>query len=157
MKVLENTDDRLVIEDTHEDKKIALKIAIVVLSGMVIYMLYSGDGSIALLPGGLAVAALIALLLTKGGNTLTLDKAQNQISFVMDDGKELSQFQRPFTDLVSAFVSEKEPTGRGHGGTVKCPVLVFRNDEQFKLRKHHTAGSQSREMVDVITGFLERS
>ncbi|MEM7360426.1 MAG: hypothetical protein AAF431_15120 [Pseudomonadota bacterium] len=158
MNILENTEDRLVIEDTHEDKKLALKIFIVFMLGMAIYLFVTElDGTIAAFPGVLAIAAYIALKLTKGGNTLTLDRKANQIHFVMDDGKEVTEFNRPFSELVRAFVSEKRSSSDSTSGTVKCPILVFEGGEEFKLRKHHSAGTQSRDIVDVITEFLEKS
>jgi len=158
MKILENTHDRLVIQDTHEDKKLALKIVIFFMFGMAAYMLfYERDWTIASLPAGLAVIAYIVLILTKGGNTLTLDRKQNSIYFVMDDGKNVSEFTRPFTELIKAYVSERDASSGSTSGKVKCPMLVFKDGEEFKLRKHHTAGTQSKDIVDVISDFLKRS
>lgn len=158
MKVLENTNDRLVIEDTHEDKKLALKIAIVFLLGVAAYIFINErDWTITSLPVVLAIAAYIALAMTKGGNTLTLDRSQNKIHFVMDDGKDVSEFTRPFTELIKAYVSEKRsPGSSSSSSTVKCPMLVFKGGEEFKLRKHHTAGTQSREIVEEISAFIEK-
>ena len=156
MKVVENTDNRLVIEDNHADKKLALTIGVVIFLLIALYLLYELDWMIALAPGIAALVCYVMLKRENSVNILTLNKSENRISFSMNDGRETTEFSRPYTELVEAQTTRKRSSSSGTTDSyIYCPILVFVGNEEFPLRKYHSAGSQSRDMADAINAFMQ--
>ena len=111
---------------------------------------------IASIPGVAALACYLVMRRENSVNVLKLNKSENRISFSMSDGRETAEFSRPYTQPVEAQTSRKRSSSSGTTDSyIYYPILVFSGNERFPLRKYHSAGSQSRDMVDAINTFMQ--
>jgi hypothetical protein len=157
MKVVENTQDRLILESRPLRLGIGLAVGVLFLIAASVGLAF--DPSIAL--GVLVLAACVVLLipffLAKTDRTrLVLDLDADTVSFERKTLRGWTGARHPLKDLHCAEIEKQ--TDRD--GTLYRPVVSFKAQarvDQIALVRTYSAPRQAQEAVDAVNKWLERT
>ncbi|MEM7705026.1 MAG: hypothetical protein AAF358_05705 [Pseudomonadota bacterium] len=157
MQIIEESATRLVLEDTHRDKRVALVIASVIAMVVAVYLAIELDFTVASLPFVLGLVALVALWRMDYKATLEFDRSRGKFTHTVTDRGKASESTLELNDIAKAEVSESDPDNSS-GDTPSPnyrPDLILADGTRYALRDFHSAGTQSEEVVDRVNRFLE--
>lgn len=154
MRVVEKSEDRLVLKDNQLDKKLGISALCVLLLFFAFDVAQGGDWIEASIPIALAAVALVYLKLTLLSSVIEFDRAADRVALSVTGRNKNEQWDWKLSDLVGAEVSETRRSGESRGNGQKLPVIVLKDGARVPIRPYHSAGAQSWTAVMAIRRFI---
>lgn len=157
MKVVENTQDRLVLESHPVRLGIGLAAGVVFLIAASVGLAFDPSIALSILVLAISVILLVPFFLVGSDRTrLVLDNEANTASF---ERKTLRGWTGPAHSLKSLHCAEIEKQ-TDRSGTLYRPVVTFKSQaqvDQIALVKTYAAARKAQYAVDAVNKWLERT
>ncbi len=154
MRVVEQSEDRLVLKDNQLDKKLGISALAVFLLFVAFLFAGGGDWIVASIPIALAAGAIVYLKLTLQSALVEFDRTTDRVTLSVKGRKSSEEWHWKLSDLDGAEVSETRGTGDSHGGGRKQPVIVLKDGTRVPIRPYYSAGAQSWNAIIAIRRFI---
>jgi len=155
--VVENTQDRLILESRPIRLGIGLAVGILFLIAASVGLTFDPSIAFGILVLAISVVLLILFFLTGGDRTrLVLDLDANTVSFERKTLRGWAGARHSLKDLHCAEIEKQ--TDRS--GTLYRPVVSFKAQakvDQIALVKTYSAARKAQEAVDAVNKWLERT
>ena len=152
MKIIEDTPDRLVVED----RPILIGLILTVSLVFSVYLIFVGysEGRMFLLFAMLffAAGALLAFLTVVKRTRLVLDRTSGRMILRVASSRKTDETREPLKSVNRAVVQETHSTD-SRGSRI---VLTFEGRKSLPLTNHFSGGTAPEHVVDRINAFLEK-
>jgi len=154
MRVVEKSEDRLVLKDNQVDQKLGIFALCAILLVFAFDFAWGGDWIEASIPIALAAVALVYLKLTLLSAVIEFDRAADRVALSVTGRNKNEQLDWKLSDLFGAEVSETRRSGESRGNRLNQPELALKDGTRAPIRPYHSAGAQSWTAVMAIRRFI---